>query len=317
MALQCGTTNDGCQGKAGKYRIEYTLVDPSYVRSRYAGEAWREFKDATQNLRHDFVTESIPPTPGQCPTRYRFFTRFRRTPTGAWNSLTITMSGSHIAPIKQLRLFLFTGDVRQDKEITFLTGPPPDRIVEGKANYGEASLFVTARHPTTGADVTVRHPISGTGLGRNDVVRAEYLGMQRIDNLPDDCAPGGSTCTFRVLTPTNAVYYSEKRAVCPEAVTVPETYRANTENFFISNSKPSVLLRIVNSEANNRKSTSILLGNTVIKKLDSPLGASLFPRVCWDCTEDEKCPENTCSVDCGDRTCCYNSQGISVKEIRK
>lgn len=31
----------------------------------------------------------------------------------------------------------------------------------------------------------------------------------------------------------------------------------------------------------------------------------------------ESCPQNTCSVDCGNHICCYNSQGIVVKSIRK
>lgn len=317
MALQCGTTNDGCQGKAGKYRIEYTLVEPSYVRYRYAGEAWRDFKDATQNLRHDLVMESTPAQPGQCPVRYRFFVRFRRSPTDVWNNRTLSMDATQIGPVKQLRLFLRAGDQYPNQEITFLSGPPPDRAVEGMARFGEGFLYVTAKHPTTGADVERGFSASGSGLGRNAIVRVEYLGMQRIDGQPDNCSQGGSSCTFRVLGFNNAVVYSEKRASCPEAVTVPEQHGSNTGNFVIGNSRPTVPLKIVNSEANNRKSTSVLLGNTVIRKLDSPLGSSLFPRVCWDCTEAEKCPENTCSVDCGDRTCCYNSQGISVKEIRK
>ncbi|NJK46989.1 hypothetical protein HC931_01110 [Candidatus Gracilibacteria bacterium] len=293
------------------------MPDPSYVRSRYAGEVWQEFKDATQNLRHELIQESLPSQPGQCPVRYRFFTRARVSPTSAWSNRTLTMQANPIGPIKQLRLFLFSGDVRQDQELTFLSGPPPDRFVEGKASFGEAWLYVLGKNLTTGADLEIRYSASGSGFGRNTIVRVEYLGMQRIDNLPDNCSPGGSTCTFRVLGANNAVIYSEKRAVCPEAITVPEAYGSNTDNFVISNSRQNVPLKIVNSEANNRKSTSVLLGNTVIKKLDSPLGASLMPRVCWDCTEDEKCPENTCSVDCGDRICCYNSLGISIKEIRK
>jgi hypothetical protein len=315
--LQCGTTSDGCNGKAGKYRIEYTLVDPSYVRYRYAGEVWREVKDATQNLRHELTRQSQPSQPGQCPVRYRFFTRYRRTPTDAWTNRTITMQSNHVGPIKQLRLFLFSGDVRQDREITFLTGPPPDRFVEGKANFGEAWLYVMAKNLTTGVDFEIRYSVSSSGFGRNTIVRAEYLGMQRIDGQPDNCSPGIEECTFRVLGANNAVIFSEKRTDCPEAVTVPEAYGSNTGSFVVGNSRQNIPLKIVNNEINNQKSTSVLLGNTLIKKLDSPLGSSLFPRVCWDCTEDEKCPENTCSVDCGDRTCCYNALGIAIKVIPK
>lgn len=317
MALQCGTSNDGCQGKAGKYRIEYTLPDPSYVRSRYAGESWREFKDATQNLRHELVTESTPAQPGQCPVKYRFFLRFKQRPSQSWQNLTLTMSGtSLIGPVRQMTLFLASGITGGDRESApFLTPPPPDRLVEGQARSGRFFLRVWGKNDRTGIEQMTAIGFGNTGIF--EIARAEYLGMERIDGQPDNCSPGGSTCTFRVLGANNAVIYTEKRTDCPEAITVPEVYGSNTGSFIISNSRQNVPLKIVNSEANNRKSTSVLLGNTVIKKLDSPLGSSLMPRVCWDCTEDEKCPENTCSVDCGDRTCCYNSQGISVKEIRK
>lgn len=38
--------------------------------------------------------------------------------------------------------------------------------------------------------------------------------------------------------------------------------------------------------------------------------------ICAD-EEQEECPPNTCSLDCGSHICCYNSQGIAVKSISK
>lgn len=42
----------------------------------------------------------------------------------------------------------------------------------------------------------------------------------------------------------------------------------------------------------------------------------LFQRISPDSPEvklgEQKCPPNTCAVDCGTHVCCYNSQGISV-----
>lgn len=37
-------------------------------------------------------------------------------------------------------------------------------------------------------------------------------------------------------------------------------------------------------------------------------------QVICDC-DDEKCPEGTCAIECGDRICCYGSDGIAVKSI--
>lgn len=39
------------------------------------------------------------------------------------------------------------------------------------------------------------------------------------------------------------------------------------------------------------------------------------PDVKVECSEE--CPAGTCEVDCGDRYCCYNSEGIAVKSIKK
>ncbi len=33
--------------------------------------------------------------------------------------------------------------------------------------------------------------------------------------------------------------------------------------------------------------------------------------------DKERCPDNTCAVDCGDHICCYDNRGIAVKSIAK
>ena len=53
----------------------------------------------------------------------------------------------------------------------------------------------------------------------------------------------------------------------------------------------------------------------------------IIKQICSDCNcpppyfevvcDTKECPPNTCAVDCGDHICCYNSEGISIKSIKK
>lgn len=54
----------------------------------------------------------------------------------------------------------------------------------------------------------------------------------------------------------------------------------------------------------------------IIKQICSTCNC-LPPQVIVECDPDEECPPNTCAVDCGDHICCYNSEGISIKSIKK
>jgi hypothetical protein len=311
MALQCGTSNDGCQGKAGKYRIEYTLVEPSYVRYRYAGEAWQEIKRSNSNLtyRIDRVSQ-----PGKANgVRYRI---------SVYTQANLRISDSR-GDRYEGTYYPYYGATNQ------FVGPISSIVIRRTDSFGGARWnmglrVVHAGGTTTFALFPYSSPNGGlpikSGIGASHYWQLpepppDYplmnLQITRIDGQPE-----AERWRFQVLDAMNNVVFSREEVNQPEAIVVPEAYGSNTGNFVISNSQQNVPLKIVNSEVNNRKSTSVLLGNTVIKKLDSPLGSSFYPRVCWDC-EGDRCPENTCSVDCGDRICCYNSLGIAIKEIRK
>jgi hypothetical protein len=51
---------------------------------------------------------------------------------------------------------------------------------------------------------------------------------------------------------------------------------------------------------------------TVLAYFSSPEQCSLAPIFEIECQPCRKCPENTCEVICGDRVCCFSSEGIPV-----
>lgn len=317
MALQCGTTSDGCQGKTGTYLIDYTIPDAGHVRYRYPNEAWKEIKGAT---RYTTEIKTISPTPGQgIGVRYRI---------SVYTQANLRISDSRGDRFEGT-YYPYYGFTNQ------FVGPITSIVIRRTDSFGGATRFIGLRVVHAGGTTTFGNLFPYTSPNGGFPIKSlpsgaywqlpspppDYplLGLQvtRIDGLPEDTS-GRTECIFKVFNEQNAVLFESIKEVCPDAIVEQSTYGENKGSFKIGNRDPTKLLKVVNnSTANNIKSTSILLGNTIVKKIDAPVGSTLYPRVCWDCTEDEKCPENTCSVDCGDRTCCYNSLGISVKEIRK
>jgi hypothetical protein len=317
MALQCGTTSDGCQGKVGTYLIDYTIPDAGCVRYLYPNETWKEVKGAT---RYTTEINNISPTPGQGNgVRYRIS--------------VYTQANLRISDSKGDRFegtyYPYYGATNE------FIGPITSIVIRRTDSFGGTTRYIGLRVVHAGGTATFGSLPIYTGPNGSGTLKSlpansywqlpelppDYpllnLRVTRKDGLPEDTS-GNTECIFKVFNEQNAVLFESTREVCPDAIVVPSTYGETKGSFKIGNRDPTKPLKVVNnSTANNIKSTSILLGNTVVKKIDAPVGSTLFPRVCWDCTEDEKCPENTCSVDCGDRTCCYNSLGISVKEIRK
>lgn len=311
MALQCGTTSDGCQGKTGKYRIEYTLVVPSYVRYRYAGEAWQEVKNPNSNLTYRVERVSQPGLGQGVRYRIRVYTQA---------NLRISDSRGDRYEGTYYPSFLATNQ---------FVGPITSIVFRRSDSFGGANRNMSLRVIHAGGTTTFSlQPYSAPdgGLPIKNLPANSY--WQLPDPPPDypllnlritriDGQSETDRWRFQVVDLMGNVVFTREETTQPEAIEMPEAYDSNIGSFVISNLQSDRKLKIVNSEANNRKSTSVLLGNTVIKKLDSPLGASLYPRVCWDCEEDKKCPEGTCTVECGDKICCYNSLGISVKEFKK
>lgn len=294
MALQCGTTNNGCNGIGGVIRVEYTIPDPPYVRYKYPNSDWVNVANGV-----NFTTEQSNPASfsgGQCQAQYRFMVKWRQSETGPWYEEII---GIRNGPITSLLLRLVSGiNASYERQ-----GFP---VVEGLGRGGYFLIIIND-------DTAFRYGY----IGIYDVGRSEFIRLVRADGLADNCGNlSGGNCTFKVFDLNNQIIYQETRDVCPTAEVMPSVYGNNKGNFNVK-SVGSQPLKITENEANNIKSTLIQLGTTTVKKLDSPAGSTLFPKVCWDCESENNCPENTCSIDCGAHICCYDKNGITVKTLLK
>jgi hypothetical protein len=275
MALQCGTTNGGCNGKTGLIRVEYSVPESTYVRYKYPSGNWVKVINGTRfEIHQESMYQGFPckttwdylAVPGQCPP--------------ACDTISGTIeSGTYPNEIVT---------IRQDK----LPGNPQCPSIPQRICLAINQITKVERDILNGYAATC-HRLSVTS--QNQI-----------------CNP----CTFKVFDCANTILYENTRDVCPIAEVIPSVYSNEKNTFNLKNTDSNQPLKVIESEANNIKSTLIQLGDTLIKKVDSPKCSTLFPKVCWDCEED-KCPPDTCSVDCGAHICCYNSQGIAVKTILK
>lgn len=322
MSKRCGATSNGCNGKTGIYELDYVIPDPSYVRYRYAREAWQEVKNPNSNLTYR-IDKVSQPGQGQ-GVRYR---------------ISVYTQADVYSPTRdgvgkyERTLYPYFGPPGQTNQFI----GPITRIVMRRGDYfGSSSLKDSIRIQIThagGENLFIcqnRTGPNGSGI-QTAVPSSQYwqlpvpppdyplleLKFFRVDNQPET-----ERWRLQIFDALNNVVFNREDTTQPEATIVPEAYpsnptSANRGSFRVSNRDPTKLLRVVRETANNRNSVSVFLGDTLIQKLESPLGATLFPRVCWDCEGDEKCPPGTCEVRCGNHICCYNSQGISVKRINK
>lgn len=293
MSLQCGTTSNGCNGKAGLIRIEYVIPDPPSVRYKYPNDS--DWKKIDRGVR--YTQEQSKPvnfSGGQCQNvLYNIYV----------DAPAYRVDGSYVGRIiRNLRL-------RGKITLVGWYVDPFGTNLGVQNNLGESAIGWST---TAGLCPTNCNP------GSIDAARSVVTSsITRVDGQPDNCGnPQSGDCTFKVFDVSNQIIFSETRNVCPTAEVMPSVYGNNKGSFNVKNTDASRPLKVVNTETNNLKSTLVQLGATTIKKLDSPSGSTLFPRICWDCEED-KCPSGTCEVDCGVQICCYDSQGIAVKTILK
>jgi hypothetical protein len=309
--MECGTTANACNGKTGMYALEYTIPDPSYVRYRYTGEAWREVKDSTRNLNYRIEKVS---SPGQASgVKYRIAT---------WTKADLYYNNPGPVDRYDGTAYPFYGTPGDE---TQFTGPITSvRFFDS----GSSTLRVEVTHATRKDIFNARHFAGPNATGGN--APAASLSHYWLPSPPDtsyrihglnffrvDGQPEPERWRFQVFDALNNVVFTREETTQPEAAIVPEVYGNNKGSFNIGNSDPTKLLKVVSAIEANRKVVNVFLGTTLIQKLISPIGATLYPRVCWDCDGEKKCPPGTCSVDCGDKVCCYNSLGISVKEFKK
>ncbi|MCU0534229.1 MAG: hypothetical protein MUD14_10080 [Hydrococcus sp. Prado102] len=317
---RCGTTEGGCNGKTGTYAIDYVIPDAPYVRYRYPTESWKNINGTR------FETIQNSPTPGQgVGVTYR---------VGVYTECEMRLPRTvNDCPGQLLNPKIFLASRRMDVlgpigSIAFVPWQQGTlcRHLTDFGNYGRFNV-VGQNGVIYGLDTGLNYFRSNEPTTLMECITDRWEGtrffykfkpvksfIERADGKPET---GQRTCTFKVFNWANQVILEQTRDICPEAVTVPSTYGNNKGSFRISNNDPNKFLRVVRSDEGAIKVASVFLGNVLIQKLLSPVGSLLYPRVCWDCAGDEKCPPGTCEVKCKNHICCFDSYGRAVKTIKK
>jgi hypothetical protein len=171
--------------------------------------------------------------------------------------------------------------------------------------------------------------------------------IKRADNQPDNCGD----CVF-IVTKNGQVVHTETRAVCPEVQKIPcklSDVRHSIEikklpllekvevvpYQYSAYKLPGVPAPIV--QADKIPAECLNIYNNAIYVIP-PSGEGIYPdatpfdsfvtqicsasgcpppeyQVICDCNSCESCPDGTCAVECDGQICCYDSDGVSVKQI--
>jgi hypothetical protein len=318
--MECGTTTDGCNGKAGTFKIEYQLSTSPSIKYRFGSGAWVEVKGATRyEVTQEQQSGSFPG--GQCANKsYRVVT----TATCGTNSGQFKCG----LAINLFSDFAFAGSVQKITP-TLIHGQTIQVTVEYIANNQLRTItsMMSVAIPPAISGASFRATFSNTPVcvSSSQGMRAYNVGSfapRRTDNttVEQDIAECGSkesgNYKLKIFDCTNRLLAEVSGAGVPEVLTIPSTIEGEKKSFLIANKDANKLLSVFNISNNGINSTLVKLGEVTIKQIDSPL-CGIAPSVCWDCDEDKKCPENTCSVDCKGHICCVDKNGNIVKTIKK
>lgn len=125
--------------------------------------------------------------------------------------------------------------------------------------------------------------------------------------------------TFKVFDCFNNVTFQRTSPQQPQIEIVPCKYIFPEEHYGFPKVNPLSYFKILQSEEDNKKCTSLILNITTINlditllKLCSEPCCTLYPKFCWDCYE--RCPDETkykCLDTSSNRVCCYDECGKLV-----
>ncbi len=306
MAFQCNNGNDVCQGKLGRYKIRYTVPSPGRLEYQYPGES-------VQVILGDgltYTTQIIPPRyyGGGCNKLYAVQYQDAVISNGEFVGWGQIYTGGFFVgndgPLSDVRLYIGGVDYGILEHWWYrYSGVPP-----AFPNSTGRPYSVYAKNKF-GQDQNFLNITTAQGL--------KVLGFIPIDGSSNEGCNPPSTCTFKVFQNSTEIF-SRTDLACP-TVNVFNCFMGDDKGeFAISNSNPAKTLDIVQSLSGNVRSSEVKLGGVTVKKLDSPAGCQLYPEVCYDCEEEEKCPPGTCECTRGNLVCCYDpTTGEVVKSFTK
>jgi hypothetical protein len=344
MGINCGSTGGipDCLGAQNSvWQISYIIPRPGVIRYRYSAWEldWNEIIMLGGAL--DYRLIDIPASPGQCPALYRFYCRYQRRPESEWIYVEFNMRGQ-VGPIKRISLVLSASDTYPGVEQFGF----PVIAVEGMAIRSEFFLNVFTEDPQTGEEILVWYPF-GDGSGRHNIVRAEFLSMERLDGTPDNC---GAKCKFEVFNPQGNIVFTRTEDICPDVEKIPcklfpedeVTINVDPRNIPIGLYLPNkgkltkvpfvpkgLQVTLETSIFGDRKRALVQVvlatGGSALPRsaqtildLYSPKGCNLYPKICWKCEPCKECPKETCLKVLNrplNKICCYGKNGKVIATV--
>lgn len=303
---------------------------PPVVRWRYEGEDWQEIEADDYSIDNQI---------GRCPAEYHVFGTYiskRKADCnqlGYWRS-SMRLNGADVSS------YIPVEYGNRKTGIPLKNGGYANIYPLSKADYdnrklsGQSSLFTT--YASAGLPCGSRFSQLGLGYG------FELTEVIRIDGLPDDCGE----CLFTV-TKNDNVIFEETRNECPEVEKLPCRLSDVSQEIKIEKTPWLERIEVVPYAYQNlglgvfqadipdeclniykNLTTTVIPLSTAFptpKNSDQSLYGFIqqicsvpgcpSPEYQVICDCNEECPEGTCAIECGDRICCYGSDGIAVKSI--
>ncbi len=287
-------------------RVAYQEYLPAVVRWRYPEEDWQEIQGAD-----NYSIESVPPAflGGQCPgTAYYCTIEFFNNHEGRWK-VASTNSGFNLVmyqPVTGYEFELLGGGYN-----------PPRYYILG---VGASQTGAIVKHYFR-FNGTSQITLNGQGnLTRTANALRNFKVIFQSNNQEDTgtCGNPPDKCTFTIVN-KGQIVHTETRNICPEVEKLSARLSPIQKQFEVKKQFDLETIEI------NQNSIPANCWNIYLKSGDSSTFVSqicssagnlppVYQVICG-CDRPESCPPNTCPVKCGNKVCCYGTNGVSVKSI--
>lgn len=284
----------------GEARVIYQEYLSPSIRYQYPNENWQYIDGDNYSIEREVA---------QCSVPYRLVTRFRSSASSSWREYRGS-SLDYLPPFTNLRFV-----VDRSNATPYAEGFPTLSVYRpgGTAGYQWNNLLLFTCTDRQGKRVN-KSTLAGNGGLQYQTQTMEFVRFERQDGLPDDCGD----CTFTVYK-NSEIVHTQKRKVCPTVEKLPSRLDEVYKEIKISKQAYSEVVN-VNQNSIPDHCLNVYLDRDNSSEFIAQIcsGHNCLPpkyEVICNNNNCESCPENTCSIKCGSKICCYRSDGTSVKSI--